>query len=177
MLFRLWRLQVVSCGSNMDAKKKLFCMLLFRAFKHVDSHIQYLSDKEAQKKRYNDLINVSYNRLQMSSMFQHHMISTWQLLRLSKLTWEGIHVNFQSWKNIIIIPTALERTVMLFYWKNKSQRGQQISVQLNQLQDQQITGHLDFYKVRFLKSSHCWYCLWIWWSKWRVQVTDFMNIS
>lgn len=120
---------------------------------------------------------LSYNRLQMSSMFQHHMISTWQLLRLSKLTWEGIHVNFQSWKNIIIIPTALERTVMLFYWKNKSQRGQQISVQLNQLQDQQITGHLDFYKVRFLKSSHCWYCLWIWWSKWRVQVTDFMNIS
>lgn len=70
----------------MDAKKKLFCILLFRAFKHVDSHIQYLSDKEAQKKRYNDLINVSYNRLQMSSMFQHHMISTWQLLRLSKLT-------------------------------------------------------------------------------------------
>lgn len=50
----------------MDAKKKLFCILLFRAFKHVDSHIQYLSDKEAQKKRYNDLTNVSYNRLQMS---------------------------------------------------------------------------------------------------------------
>ena len=39
----------------MDAKKKLFCILLLREFKqHVDSCFVYLSDKEEQRKQYND---------------------------------------------------------------------------------------------------------------------------
>ena len=42
------------CGS-MDAKKKLFCILLLRTFKQrIDSCFQYLRDQEEQRRRYND---------------------------------------------------------------------------------------------------------------------------
>ena len=53
-IFRLWFVFMLECGSYMAAKKKTLSILALWAFKHVDSCFQYLSDKEVQRKPYND---------------------------------------------------------------------------------------------------------------------------
>ena len=55
------------CGSNMDGEKTFLCILLLRAFKqHIDSCFQYFSDKEEQRKWYND-----YTRHDFDESFLH----------------------------------------------------------------------------------------------------------
>lgn len=73
---------VLGCGCNMDAKKTLLRVSSLRAFKqHVDSCFQDLSDKEVQRKRYNNFTIHDFGKcliptsqsLPLSAMFQHHM--------------------------------------------------------------------------------------------------------
>lgn len=104
----------------MDAKKKLFCILLLREFKqHVDSCFVYLSDKEEQRKQYSGNVNMTLENIsyhQPDVYFRSLVLYPFFLVKVTALTCVGIHVNFPSLKNVFDTTTSSSESVLLSAW-------------------------------------------------------------